>query len=517
MAISDYNRSASLNTALAGINVGEGMARGDVSDTVRALMADIANDVAGAVPVSVKRYGAKGDGTTDDAAAIQAAIDANPRKTIILPAGSYLISSPIRITAAPIILDCSKATFILGTVDMNGIEIGNGTQAGKDATIATRIIAPTFNIKAGLPAFTTGSCIYRNFVAFVNVENLRVYGRDGVTTKLYNGVYDYMAAECDTPNATIQWVSHHAVHCKGDGTLTGRTVDCNYDNLRATDIFTAIYIDVGCAGLGFYRPTIYGIFAGGRGIHINTTPGSMGQNFFIDTPDIEAGATTDSAIWLQSGQKAIINGGWVGASMGFGLKIGATFDGADVSCNFVQSKVIIEGPQNVISGGEIVGDGSSVIDGLVIKGERTVIASGVKIRQWAGNGIGWGGANPTGVLIGDLDYSNNANDISALTGFTQATAPTIGKGSTDKPRTYVAAATLSIPPSINFALVTGATAIQTLPLRGSGGSLTLQAGVGGITLNNAGNIILPTSPLVVAANSTVTLHCDGAANYFKSV
>lgn len=45
--------------------------------------------------VSVKDYGAKGDGVTDDTAAIQAAITANAGKTIWFPSGTYLVSSGI--------------------------------------------------------------------------------------------------------------------------------------------------------------------------------------------------------------------------------------------------------------------------------------------------------------------------------------------------------------------------------------------------------------------------------------
>jgi hypothetical protein len=53
--------------------------------------------------------------------------------------------------------------------------------------------------------------------------------------------------------------------------------------LRATNIGKGIFIDAGCAGIGAYRPTIYGIAAGGYGIHINCKSGPNGQNFFIDT------------------------------------------------------------------------------------------------------------------------------------------------------------------------------------------------------------------------------------------
>lgn len=50
MAIRDYNVSAALNTAISGINIGEGSARADVNNAIRQLMADIAADAAVRIP-----------------------------------------------------------------------------------------------------------------------------------------------------------------------------------------------------------------------------------------------------------------------------------------------------------------------------------------------------------------------------------------------------------------------------------------------------------------------------------
>lgn len=47
--------------------------------------------------VSVKDFGAAGDGVTDDTAAIQAAIDSIVGGSVFVPVGTYLISSPIRL------------------------------------------------------------------------------------------------------------------------------------------------------------------------------------------------------------------------------------------------------------------------------------------------------------------------------------------------------------------------------------------------------------------------------------
>lgn len=62
--------------------------------------------------VNVKDYGAKGDGTTDDTAAIQSAIDNNPGKKIVFGSGTYLISSPIITSATDsekVVLDLCNA------------------------------------------------------------------------------------------------------------------------------------------------------------------------------------------------------------------------------------------------------------------------------------------------------------------------------------------------------------------------------------------------------------------------
>lgn len=47
--------------------------------------------------VSVKRFGAVGDGTTDDTAAIQAALDAGIGKTVCIPPGDYVVTSTLLI------------------------------------------------------------------------------------------------------------------------------------------------------------------------------------------------------------------------------------------------------------------------------------------------------------------------------------------------------------------------------------------------------------------------------------
>jgi hypothetical protein len=67
--------------------------------------------------VNVKDYGAKGDGTVDDTAAIQAAIDDNINATIFFPTGIYNITSTLKV-------DYSAIT---GRVSLNLLGVGDGS------------------------------------------------------------------------------------------------------------------------------------------------------------------------------------------------------------------------------------------------------------------------------------------------------------------------------------------------------------------------------------------------------
>lgn len=60
--------------------------------------------------VNVKQFGAKGDGVTDDTAAIQAAINNNKGKSIFFPFGTYIISSTITTSSS----EDEKTTLLLG-------------------------------------------------------------------------------------------------------------------------------------------------------------------------------------------------------------------------------------------------------------------------------------------------------------------------------------------------------------------------------------------------------------------
>jgi hypothetical protein len=100
---------------------------GAVSRTVQSRLRDF---------VSVKDFGAVGDGVTDDTAAIQAAIDAAAGRPVYVPAGTYVITSTIDMESA------ATSTFNQGPQ-----LIGDGI--GKTIFDNQVSSAPMFDVKAG--------------------------------------------------------------------------------------------------------------------------------------------------------------------------------------------------------------------------------------------------------------------------------------------------------------------------------------------------------------------------------
>lgn len=80
---------------------------------------------ASAAEVSVSSFGAAGQGLIDDAPAIQRAIDAAlPGDTVSIPAGDYLIGSPVRLKSAVRIAGTGPSTVLRFTGNGPGVLVG---------------------------------------------------------------------------------------------------------------------------------------------------------------------------------------------------------------------------------------------------------------------------------------------------------------------------------------------------------------------------------------------------------
>jgi hypothetical protein len=128
--------------------------------------------------VSVRDFGAVGNGTTDDTAAIQAAITASANKAVYFPSGTYVattltVSSPCRLFGEGIIKKTTAASSALLTLNTNDVDI-EGLEfrgASFDAMPASVVFLDTAIKVYGASSVSP----YRRF----NITNVKVNGFAG--------------------------------------------------------------------------------------------------------------------------------------------------------------------------------------------------------------------------------------------------------------------------------------------------------------------------------------------------
>lgn len=133
--------------------------------------------------INVKAFGAKGDGVSDDRAAIQAAIAyalSTPHNggTIIFPDGQYRVSAPLHINGSGITLqggNASSTRFVTTSNTANIIEIG----ANSSVNEGIRIMGLGF---AAAEPQTAGTAIYIHNAVNLLIQNIRVLDN------IYNGI-----------------------------------------------------------------------------------------------------------------------------------------------------------------------------------------------------------------------------------------------------------------------------------------------------------------------------------------
>lgn len=233
----------------------------------------------GGTTSNVKNYGAKGDGTTDDTAAIQRALDQTPNNVVFLPKGTYVVDPTTGIS-----LDVGQALIGEGMyntiIKVKGVNaIGNVIKAeSKDG-----ILLSDFAIDGNKAALSDDQAVSTNYGVYLadsdhsRVQRVRAFNTTGVGIHVYNSI-DVTVTDCiSTGNQYHGYESEQTSYALWQG-------NAGYSNLRH-----GIFISPGEVG---------GTGSIGNVIDGNSfyTNGQYGIAYGIDAGGLSVGLTRDNSV-----------------------------------------------------------------------------------------------------------------------------------------------------------------------------------------------------------------------------
>ena len=271
--------------------------------------------------LSVRDYGAKGDGVTDDTAAIQAAINAaaTNSKTISVPAGTYRITSTLYIPHSNVrllgegfvkdpysqsagnFIDASGTVFLWGgSAGGTMVHVGwvNGTSTRKVVGVGIDGIALNGNSSAGIGLYilSSNSGRYTNLCIENCVGSAALYMTTTTYTIPYSGspnnqenYFCNVIIEVSGATNGIYLGSDIAVSTAGLGNTSCNTFINTVIRYAGTRTTVATTTTTGTAATGALSITVTsatGIAAGQNVVGTNIPPGA------IVTADYVAGSTT---------------------------------------------------------------------------------------------------------------------------------------------------------------------------------------------------------------------------------
>lgn len=478
------------------------------------------NDAIGAI--NQRTFAAVSPSGADDTTAIQAAINATPAgSTLLVNPGNYTLSSelviprPMRIEATP-----GGAQFSMATTNTNHIRIGDGTLSTRNATFNVSIVGLTFAPASGVTAFTSGACIKVQYGAFVTIEKCDFFGSDGAK-KLWNAIELDRCEDSWIRDCRARQLRNSALFTYGAAGIANRTVDVIIERFRTADNDgDHVYFGPHSQGIFLNDWVAISVAASKSGLRINADPTTeQGTNYFICNPNVEGGNNANSnAIYVEKGQGVDIQGGWSG---GFepttcnGIWFGAGASSCMVNgMRFETAR--IDGPACSLNGCEITGAfGITTACVNIGSGAGGFSIVGGRIRVATTAGIAITGTPADGVVSG-VTFANIIGDA-FITGANYAGGPAVSGLRSPASKFATAAATVDVRYGVPVYQITGATTINNFTLLAPGMAQMVQAGAGGITVGNAGNIVLKggATSINIAQFSGRLFFCDGS-NWFEA-
>ena len=238
------------DTAIRSALTAESNARADADSKLEAKINNIAETY-----INVKKYGAKGDGSTVDSVAIARCVSENAGKCIYFPSGTYMINTPITIPDNTAFIGDGATSIIKATLDFSGAcmlqtriwspNTVNNEQYGYiqlsylffDGSYKTNYTSDTETGSGtwdGLHIGGFGPVL--DHITVVNMPGYGVFLSDYRTSN-----QPFPRAEALVSNITVKWNGGHGLYV-GNGSHDGEYVNCviasnsrsshnNYSNL----------------------------------------------------------------------------------------------------------------------------------------------------------------------------------------------------------------------------------------------------------------------------------------------
>lgn len=319
-------------------------------------------DYDSATARNVKDYGAVGNGSTNDRAAIQAAIDdaeaaaGTAFKDVYLPDGDYYIGgTPLTLQGHYVrLIGAGKHTSIVSdNTTMDLLDIGDGT------TLYYGIQIRNISFKKTAVS-SAGYAIDANYVGQALFEGVQVYGQD----MTWNGIRLQSVSQTDLLNC---WV----YNCVNDGvTVVGVSGKASLDiQFHRCDIQSNGRYGLTCGnytegihmfGVNAWNNKDIGLLMSGTECKNNFVQDSCfdtcGRNDKVTNPD-------KSGLYVGTCDRLVVTGNWFGENTGDGITLTSNATNVEISGNYLV--------QNYLNGINIAGDYVNVVGNYLDSNSKT--------------------------------------------------------------------------------------------------------------------------------------------------
>jgi hypothetical protein len=392
------------------------------------------NEILSSLLINVKdaSYGARGDGTTDDTSAIQAAINAaTSGGGIFFPPGTYKITSGLTITVSGVSLQGAGAGASIiqtpaGKETLTMLLVGDGTNTCADVGI--------YDLQfLGVTQKTANAAIKLQKCFRSHIERIR-------TQNQYRAIHVY--------NSTETWIDDSDLRdTKENGVVFEATVgngfDCYITNLAADNpVILSGNVGSGILWLGGETLVIQNadVIHFNEGLQIAPPTGQQCRFGFIATGIFDTSYDNCITINNQSGGNVVgitLTQGWAGTATNYGVLIDGGGTGLLQGIRFIGHKSL----HNGLAGFRLAAGLDIVLDNCDVIGNSQTVAnsrSGIEIASgmtsgsfsivgcrasngWQqgntqSNGINFDAGTYTSGFIADNDLRGNTNNALALNG-----------------------------------------------------------------------------------------------------